>query len=89
MSEQIVKVVRTAIGRVVSAKMDKTIVVQIERKVPHPKYGKYIKHISKRFAHDEANECRQGDVVEIRETRPLSRHKSWTLVKVLESAPAQ
>lgn len=89
MSEQQTEAARTAVGRVVSSKMDKTIVVLIERKVPHPKYGKYIKHISRRFAHDETNESREGDTVLIQECRPLSRHKSWTLVKVLETAPAQ
>ncbi len=85
---EITKSERTAVGRVVSIKMDKTIVVLIERKEPHPKYGKYIKRISRRFAHDEANTCREGDKVLIKECRPLSRHKSWTLVKVLDSASA-
>ncbi len=88
MSEQTTKSDRTAMGRVVSVKMNKTVVVLIERKEPQPKYGKYIKHISRRFAHDETNECCEGDMVLIKECRPLSRHKSWTLVKVLDSASA-
>lgn len=89
MSEIVEKTVRTVVGRVVSTKMDKTIIVLIERKFPHPKYGKYIKRVSRRFAHDEANICQEGDVVRIKECRPLSRHKSWTLVEVLENAAAQ
>ena len=66
-------------GVVVSSKMDKTIVVLIERKIPHPKYGKYVKHSSKIHAHDEENQCSEGDVVVIRETRPLSKNKTWVL----------
>ncbi|MDF2153164.1 30S ribosomal protein S17 [Vibrio sp. CAU 1672] len=78
--------IRTQQGRVVSDKMDKSIVVAIERFVKHPIYGKYVKRTTKVHAHDENNECGLGDTVEIRECRPLSKTKSWTLVKVLEKA---
>ncbi len=84
MSEEVSTSARTIIGRVVSNKMQKTIVVSVERKVPHPKYGKYVKRNSKRFAHDEENVCRIGDLVLIKETRPLSKNKNFELVKVLE-----
>lgn len=77
---------RTITGRVVSNKMQKTIVVLIERKVAHPKYGKYVTRRSKRFAHDEEGICQEGDLVSIKESRPLSKNKSWVLVKVLEKA---
>jgi small subunit ribosomal protein S17 len=78
--------IRTQQGRVVSNKMDKSIVVAIERMVKHPIYGKFIKRTTKLHAHDETNECRQGDLVEIKECRPLSKKKSWTLVRVVEKA---
>lgn len=71
-------------GRVVSDKMDKTITVLIERRVKHPMYGKYLTRSSKVHAHDEKNECRTGDLVTVRETRPLSRTKTWTLVSIDE-----
>ena len=73
-------------GRVVSDKMDKSIVVAIERTVKHPIYGKYVKRTTKVHAHDENNECGLGDKVEIAEYRPLSKTKSWTLVKVIAKA---
>ncbi|MEZ9244529.1 30S ribosomal protein S17 [Vibrio lentus] len=73
-------------GRVVSDKMDKSIVVAIERTVKHPIYGKFIKRTTKVHAHDEDNTCGLGDKVEIAECRPMSKTKSWTLVKVLEKA---
>jgi len=73
-------------GRVVSDKMDKSIVVAIERMVKHPIYGKFVKRTTKVHAHDENNECGLGDAVEIAECRPMSKTKSWTLVKVLEKA---
>ncbi|NOH35284.1 30S ribosomal protein S17 [Vibrio chagasii] len=73
-------------GRVVSDKMDKSIVVAIERTVKHPIYGKYVKRTTKVHAHDEDNTCGLGDKVEIAECRPLSKTKSWTLVKILEKA---
>ena len=78
------KSVRTLSGRVVSDKMDKTITVLVERRVKHPMYGKYLTRSSKVHAHDEQNECRVGDLVTVRETRPLSRSKTWTLVTVDE-----
>ncbi|EAS62305.1 MULTISPECIES: 30S ribosomal protein S17 [Photobacterium] len=82
MSEKI----RTQLGRVVSDKGDKSIVVAIERKVKHPIYGKYITRTTKLHAHDENNECGLGDTVEVRECRPMSKTKSWTLVRVVEKA---
>lgn len=85
MSEQ-AKESRTVTGRVISDKMDKSITVLVERKVPHPIYGKYVKRSTKLHAHDENNECQMGDLVQIAETRPVSKTKSWTLVKVLERA---
>jgi small subunit ribosomal protein S17 len=75
---------RTVQGRVVSNKMDKTITVMIERKVRHPLYGKYIKRSTKLHAHDEQNECQEGDLVSVVETRPISKNKTWRLVKVIE-----
>lgn len=80
------KVVRTLTGRVVSDKMHKTVTVLIERRVKHPVYGKYVTKSSKIKAHDEANECKMGDLVTIKETRPLSKTKSWALVKIEERA---
>lgn len=80
------KVVRTKTGRVVSNKMDKSITVLVERQVSHPKYGKIIKRTTKLHAHDESNECAMGDLVTIEECRPLSKTKSWNLVKVVEKA---
>jgi small subunit ribosomal protein S17 len=77
---------RTVTGQVVSDKMDKTITVVVERVVKHPLYKKYIRRTSKLHAHDESNECRQGDLVSIEECRPISRTKSWRLHKVLERA---
>ncbi|WP_372758663.1 30S ribosomal protein S17 [Litorivivens sp.] len=77
---------RTATGRVVSDKMEKTITVLVERRVKHPVYGKYITKSSKIHAHDENNECKSGDLVTISETRPLSKTKSWTLLRIEESA---
>ena len=80
---------RTLKGKVVSNKMEKTIAVEIERLIKHARYGKYIRRTTKLLAHDEKNECRAGDTVAISECRPLSRHKSWTLVRVIERAPAE
>ena len=77
---------RTVQGRVVSNKGDKTIVVAVERKVKHPLYGKFIKRTTKLHAHDENNECQLNDVVTIRETRPVSKLKTWALVEVLVKA---
>ncbi|MBD1557335.1 30S ribosomal protein S17 [Vibrio sp. S9_S30] len=78
--------IRTQQGRVVRDKMDKSIVVVIERMVKHPIYGKFVKRTTKLHAHDENNECSLGDTVEIRECRPLSKKKSWILVKIVEKA---
>ena len=80
------KLVRTLTGKVVSDKMDKSIVVKIERRVKHPVYGKYVSKSSKLKAHDENNECKIGDTVTISESRPLSKTKSWALVKIDERA---
>ncbi|MBN8443868.1 MAG: 30S ribosomal protein S17 [Gammaproteobacteria bacterium] len=77
---------RTLQGKVVSNKMDKSIVVAIERNVKHPIYGKFITRTTKLHVHDETNQCNEGDIVTIRECRPLSKTKSWTLVAVVESA---
>ncbi|MFW1678782.1 30S ribosomal protein S17 [Pontibacter sp. JAM-7] len=77
---------RTVTGRVVSDKMDKTITVLIERREKHPIYGKFMKRSSKLHAHDEKNECQQGDLVTIAESRPLSKNKTWTLVRIEERA---
>ncbi len=76
---------RTLIGRVISSKRDKTMTVMIDRQVKHPVYGKYIRRSSKLHVHDERNECKLGDKVSIRQCRPLSKTKAWTLVQVLES----
>lgn len=81
-----VKAERTLTGRVVSAKMAKTVSVAVERLIKHPQYGKYVRRTTKLMAHDEAGECREGDTVVIAPCRPLSRHKSWKLVKVIGRA---
>jgi small subunit ribosomal protein S17 len=80
------KSTRTATGRVVSNKMDKTITVLVERRVKHPVYGKYITRSSKLHAHDEKNECNMGDTVTVAESRPISKSKTWKLVEVVVSA---
>ncbi len=77
---------RTLTGRVVSDKMNKSATVVVERLVRHPLYGKYIRRTSKFHVHDEANECRAGDLVTIRECRPISKTKSWMLVSVDQRA---
>jgi len=82
------KAARTLTGTVVSSKMDKTITVEVERVVKHPTYGKYVRRTTKLLAHDENNECNEGDTVAIAQCRPLSRRKSWTLVRVVGRAPA-
>ncbi|NOX09727.1 MAG: 30S ribosomal protein S17 [Gammaproteobacteria bacterium] len=78
------KTIRTLTGRVVSDKMNKTITVLIERKVKHALYGKYMRRSTKLHVHDENNECQAGDLVTVEQCRPLSKLKSWTLVKVNE-----
>ena len=80
------KTVRTLTGRVVSDKMDKSIVVLIERRVQHPLYGKLIRRSTKLHAHDENNTAKIGDVVTIKESRPISKTKAWALVEVVEAA---
>lgn len=77
---------KTKIGKVVSDKMQKTIVVAVERRVKHPLYGKIINVTYKLKAHDENNECKIGDEVEVMETRPLSRDKRWRLVRIVNKA---
>ena len=72
------------IGLVVSNKMEKSIIVEVERKIMHPKYGKFVKKSSRFVAHDEKNECSEGDKVKIAETRPLSKNKCWRLVEIIE-----
>ena len=74
------------IGVVVSNKMDKSIVILVERKVKHPKYGKFVKKSTKFMAHDEKNEAGIGDTVRIMETRPLSKNKCWRMVEIIEKA---
>lgn len=81
-----VKNQRTLIGKVVSNKMDKTVVVRVERRVKHPVFGKIIVRSAKYKAHDETNQYNEGDTVEIAEGRPISRDKSWTVVRLLEAA---
>ena len=77
---------KTRIGKVVSDKMDKTIVVEVENHVKHPLYGKIVKKTYKLKAHDENNECGIGDTVKVMETRPLSKDKRWRLVSIVEKA---
>ena len=86
MSESQTEISRSLTGRVTSDKMDKTVTVIVERKVRHPLYGKIIKRSSKFHVHDEANECNVNDVVTIEQCRPISKLKSWRLVKVVEKA---
>ena len=73
-------------GLVTSNKMDKSIVVSVERKLKHPKYGKFLKRTTKLMAHDEKNDCNIGDKVRVMETRPLSKSKRWRLVEIIERA---
>ncbi len=75
---------KTRTGKVVSTKMDKTITVAVERRLKHPVYGKFIKKTAKLKAHDEKNECSEGDIVKVMETRPLSKTKRWRLIEVIE-----
>lgn len=85
MSEQETgKGARQLVGRVLSSKMNKTVTVVVDRQVAHPVYGKFIRRTTKLHAHDETNECREGDLVVIESCRPLSKTKAWRLVRVLE-----
>jgi small subunit ribosomal protein S17 len=77
---------KTRTGVVVSSKMDKTISVIVERRLRHPIYGKFVKKTNKFMAHDEKNDCNEGDTVRIMETRPLSKNKRWRVVEILERA---
>lgn len=74
------------VGLVTSNKMDKSIIVTVERRIKHPIYGKFVKRTKKFVAHDETNDCNEGDTVKIMETRPLSKRKRWRLVEVMERA---
>lgn len=87
-TESVAKLQRTLTGRVVSDKMDKTVTVLVERKVKHPLYGKVIRRSQKYHAHDENNEFRPGDLVEIEETRPLAKTKAWRVARLLEKTRA-
>jgi small subunit ribosomal protein S17 len=78
---------RTVSGRVVSNRMDKSAAVSVERVVKHPLYGKYIRRTTRILAHDENNECRIGDLVNIAECRPISKRKAWRVVEIVERAP--
>jgi small subunit ribosomal protein S17 len=77
---------KTELGKVVSNKMDKTVTVLVERKVKHPKYGKFVTRSTKFHAHDAENQCNEGDKVTITETRPYSKTKKWNLVDIIERA---
>jgi small subunit ribosomal protein S17 len=77
---------RTTIGRVVSNKMDKTVSVLVERIIKHPVYGKYIKRSTKLLAHDENNQCQEGDLVAVASCRPISKRKAFRMVEIIESA---
>lgn len=74
------------VGRVVSNKMEKSVVITVERKVKHPMYGKFMKKTSKLMVHDENNECGIGDTIRVMETRPLSKSKRWRLIEIIEKA---
>jgi small subunit ribosomal protein S17 len=80
------KLTRTLVGKVVSDKMNKTVTVLVERRVQHPLYGKFMLRSKKYHAHDETNQFKEGDTVEIAETRPISKTKAWTVVKLVEAA---
>ena len=89
MTDEAKKVVRTQTGIVVSDKMNKSIVVLVEHRVKHPKYGKFVRRSSKIHAHDEENTCHTGDLVVIKETRPISKTKRWALMEIVHRADAQ
>ena len=74
------------IGLVVSDKMEKSITITVQRKVKHPMYGKFVRKTTKLLAHDEKNECKNGDTVKVMETRPLSKKKRWRLIEIIERA---
>jgi len=80
---------RSMTGRVVSTKMEKTVAIAVERLVRHPVVGKYVRRTTRLLAHDEANACREGDLVSIVECRPISRHKSWRVAEILRRASSE
>lgn len=86
MNQEKKSLTRTFVGRVVSNKMEKTVTVLVERRVKHPLYGKYIVKSNKYHAHDETNALNEGDIVEIAESRPLSKTKTWAVTRVVEAA---
>ncbi|WP_028949713.1 30S ribosomal protein S17 [Sulfurihydrogenibium subterraneum] len=86
MTTETKKNIKEFVGKVVSNKMDKTVVVAVERKFPHPLYGKQVKKTKKFYAHDEENKCKEGDIVRIRETRPLSKLKRWIVVEIIQTS---
>ena len=86
MSENTTQEVGVVTGKVISNKMDKSIVVLVERQIRHPMYGKLVRRSTKLKAHDENNVCQEGDIVRIKKTRPFSKTKTWTLVDVVETA---
>jgi small subunit ribosomal protein S17 len=88
MSEAKTKLTRTLVGKVVSNKMMKTVTVLVERRVKHPVYGKYVVKSNKYHAHDATDALNEGDIVEIAESRPLSRTKTWTVTRVVEAVQA-
>jgi small subunit ribosomal protein S17 len=87
-TSQPASVTRTLTGRVISNKMQKTVTVLVERKIKHPKYGKYIKRSTKLHAHDEENVCQEGDIVEISQCRPRSKTKAWRLQTIVARSVA-
>ena len=86
MSAESGKLARTLVGRVVSNKMNKTVTIRVERRVKHPVYGKYVMRTTKYHAHDETNQVNEGDLVEIAETRPISKTKTWTVKRIVREA---
>jgi small subunit ribosomal protein S17 len=86
MSDEASKASKMLTGRVVSDKMDKTVTVLVERRVPHPMYGKVVTRSKKYHAHDEKNECHEGDLVQIQEWRPISKTKAWRVARLVEKA---
>ena len=88
MSEEKKSLTRTLVGKVVSNRMNKTVTVLVERRVKHPVYGKYVVKSNKYHAHDDSDALNEGDIVEISESRPLSKTKSWTVTRVVEAAQA-
>lgn len=86
MSAESGKLARTLVGRVVSNKMNKTVTIRVERRVKHPVYGKYVVRTTKYHAHDETNQVNEGDLVEIAETRPISKTKTWTVKRIVRQA---